>query len=150
MWSKVVCVRGAMSELVEARDFGGELYVSATNLVEALQRARESGAEHERIKLESMLTPRERRILRVREMCADAGVTVDQVMAKTGRMNVKLTHVRQDIWFALREDGMSLSEIGRMFKRDHTTILHGIKAAKERRDARGVSEEVRQAVEATV
>lgn len=143
-------VRGAMSDLVEARDFNGELFVSATNLVEALQRARESGAEHERVRLESMLTPHERRMLRLRELVAGSGFTVDHVMDKSRLKNVPLVHLRQDIWLDFRESGMSLAEIGRMFKRDHTTILHGIRVAKERRDARGVSEEVRQAVEAAV
>jgi len=39
---------------------------------------------------------------------------------------------RQDAMLAMSEDGFSLKQIGRFFKRDHTTVLHGIRAAKAR------------------
>lgn len=137
-----------MSELVEARDFNGELYISATNLVEALQRARESGAEHERIRLSSMMTPYERKILRVREVCAECGVSFNDVMSRNKLPNV--AHARQRLFLEFREMGMSLSDIGRFFGRDHTTVIHGINAEKERRDARNREQEIRQAVEAAI
>lgn len=44
----VACVRGAMSDIVEAQDIDGQLYVSAHNLPEFLERAMERGAEIER------------------------------------------------------------------------------------------------------
>jgi chromosomal replication initiation ATPase DnaA len=133
--------------VVEARDIDGELYISATNLVEAIERARESGKEMERAKWMCMLTPHERRMVRVRELCADAGYTVDQLMGKSSPKDVKLTHLRQDIWLEFREGGMSLADLGRFFKRDHTTIHYGISMAKERRNARNTGEEIRQAIE---
>jgi hypothetical protein len=71
---------GAMSELVEARDIDGQLYISAHNLTQAIERARKSGAEHERVRLLSMMTPAERRGLRVIEVCVDAGVSPKDVM----------------------------------------------------------------------
>lgn len=133
--------------VVEARDIDGELYISATNLVEAIERARESGRELERAKWMCMLTPHERRMVRLRELCADAGYTVDQVMGKSGQKDTKLTHLRQDIWLEFREGGMILADLGRFFKRDHTTIHYGIKMAKERRNARDTGEKIRQAIE---
>lgn len=41
-------MRGAMSDIVEAQDIDGQLYVSAHNLPEFLERAMERGAEIER------------------------------------------------------------------------------------------------------
>lgn len=136
-----------MPDFVEARDVDGELYVSAKNLVEAIDRAREAGKETERAKWMCMLTPRERRMVRLREACAESGYTVEQVMGKSGQKDLKLTYLRQDIWLEFREEGMSLAEIGRFFKRDHTTVLYGINRAKERKDARDNGKEIRQAIE---
>lgn len=124
-----------MSELVEARDFGGQLYVSANNLVEALQRARESGAEHERIRLESMMTPHERKMLRIREACAEGGITYERLMSRDRLPEV--VRVRQRLFYEFRQTGMSLPEIGRLFGRDHTTVLHGVNMEKERRNGLG-------------
>lgn len=139
---------GAMSDLVEARDFNGELYVSAGNLVAALDRAREIGADHERVRLLSMMTPHERRVLRVREACADAGLTFEELMTPTSNRYAKTCVLRQDLFLEFREEGMSLPEIGRFFKRDHTTVCHGIKVARERRNGLGNTGELRQAVKA--
>lgn len=124
-----------MSELVEARDFGGELFVSARNLVEALQRARESGAEHERIRLASMMTPHERKILRIREACAEGGITYERLMSRDRLPEV--IRVRHRLFYEFREMGMSYPEIGRLFGRDHTTVLYGVKMEKERRNGLG-------------
>lgn len=42
------------------------------------------------------------------------------------------SHARQGMWLALSQRGMSSCEIGRRFNRDHSTVLHGLKSAKER------------------
>lgn len=42
---------GAMSDIVEAQDIDGQLYVSAHNLPEFLERAMERGAEIERARI---------------------------------------------------------------------------------------------------
>jgi hypothetical protein len=42
---------GAMSDIVEAQDIDGQLYVSAHNLPEFLERAMERGAEIERARV---------------------------------------------------------------------------------------------------
>jgi chromosomal replication initiation ATPase DnaA len=52
------------------------------------------------------------------------------------------------LFLEFREEGMSLPEIGRFFKRDHTTVCHGIKVARERRNGLGNTGELRQAVKA--
>lgn len=37
---------------------------------------------------------------------------------------------RRKIWVMLQREGLSLPQIGKMFNRDHTTILHGINATR--------------------
>jgi chromosomal replication initiation ATPase DnaA len=44
-----------------------------------------------------------------------------------------VAHARQDCMATLAENGLCISEIGRIFNRDHTTVSHGIKAHKARR-----------------
>lgn len=44
-----------------------------------------------------------------------------------------IAHPRQDCMALMqRETGACLGAIGRVFNRDHTTVLHGIKASKRR------------------
>lgn len=38
---------------------------------------------------------------------------------------------RRKVWLKLWEDGMSISQIGRMTQRDHTTVLWGLRAVKK-------------------
>lgn len=38
-----------------------------------------------------------------------------------------LKNPRRQIWALLRDEGMSLPQIGRLFNRDHTTVLHGLR-----------------------
>ena len=51
----VVFGSGAMSEVVEAMDIGGKLYVSGHNLPQILERATERGAEMERARIVAWL-----------------------------------------------------------------------------------------------
>ena len=48
-------MRGAMSDIVEAMDIDGKLYVSAHNLPQFLERATERGAEMERARIVAWL-----------------------------------------------------------------------------------------------
>ena len=48
-------MRGAMSDIVEAMDVDGKLYVSGHNLPQFLERAMERGAEMERARIVSWL-----------------------------------------------------------------------------------------------
>jgi chromosomal replication initiation ATPase DnaA len=38
---------------------------------------------------------------------------------------------RFEMYYVLQKDGLSLSQIGAVFNRDHSTILHGIQRWKE-------------------
>ena len=51
----VVRVRGDMSDIVEAMDIDGQLYVSGQNLPQFLERAMERGAEMERARIVAWL-----------------------------------------------------------------------------------------------
>ena len=52
---KVASGYGAMSDIVEAMDIDGQLYVSGQNLPQFLERAMERGAEIERARIVSWL-----------------------------------------------------------------------------------------------
>ncbi|CAB5170217.1 Chromosomal replication initiator, DnaA C-terminal [uncultured Caudovirales phage] len=43
----------------------------------------------------------------------------------------KFNIARFEMYYILRESGMSLNQIKQVFNRDHTTVLHGIKRWKE-------------------
>lgn len=51
---------------------------------------------------------------------------------KSDAREIRISHPRQDAMRAMHEEGFSLPVIGRFFKRDHTTVLHGVRAAKAR------------------
>ena len=51
-------VYGAMSDIVEALDIDGQLYVAGHNLPQFLERAHERGAEHERFRIMEMIQKR--------------------------------------------------------------------------------------------
>ena len=58
------------------------------------------------------------------------GLSVDELRGK-GR-EIRVSHPRQEAMLMMHEAGYSMPRIGRFFKRDHTTILHGIRAARTR------------------
>ena len=53
-----------------------------------------------------------------------------EVVARTRGSHV--VSVRQEIFFVLRSLGYSYPRIGEICKRDHTTIIHGVAAHKEK------------------
>jgi chromosomal replication initiation ATPase DnaA len=68
-----------------------------------------------------MLTPYERRVEWLRQLCEDCGVCYDDVM---GRSRLKpISNVRALAYLKFRQDGLKLSAIGRFFGRDHTTVM---------------------------
>jgi chromosomal replication initiation ATPase DnaA len=69
----------------------------------------------------------------VGNVCRTHGVTVDEVCGRTRTQAV--SWARHETWWRLRhhpERHYSLAEIGRLFGRDHTTVLHGIQAHRLR------------------
>jgi chromosomal replication initiation ATPase DnaA len=71
-------------------------------------------------------TPREQRMLVVQRVAKAHGVTVADIM---GRSSCRRCAVPR--WHAMAairaEFGDSLSMIGRLFGRDHTSVLHGLR-----------------------
>ena len=68
-----------------------------------------------------LLTPHERRVAWLKQLCDDCGVCYGDVM---GRSRFKrVSNVRALAYHKFIEDGMSLSAVGRFFDRDHTTVM---------------------------
>lgn len=70
----------------------------------------------------------------VAEIAVETGIAVD---ALKGEQRVaRIARARQlAIWRVADETELSLSEIGRLFHRDHTTVLHAIRVTNQRRGA---------------
>lgn len=66
-------------------------------------------------------------------VCQRRGVTLEELCGR-GRSRA-VVQARHEAWLALREDPercFSLPEIGRLFGVDHTTVLAGLRKARER------------------
>jgi chromosomal replication initiator protein len=66
----------------------------------------------------------------IRDLSAASGFTFDELIGP-GRAYA-LSRVRQYGMLLAYRAGYSTPQIGAAFKRDHTTVLHGLKAAKRR------------------
>lgn len=65
------------------------------------------------------------------EVCRVAEVSLDDLRG-AGRTR-RLAHARQAaMWLARQTTDASLPEIGRFFHRDHTTVIHAIRAVEGR------------------
>ena len=53
------------------------------------------------------------------------GLTMEQAFSRARADFV--VDCRHEVWFALAANGYEYAQIGRMFKRDHTTIIHGVR-----------------------
>lgn len=70
------------------------------------------------------------------EVCEERGLPLVEVLGR--RRKLPLVYARQECYLRVRErSGCSYPVIGRYFGRDHTTILYGCEAAKERRKEDG-------------
>lgn len=67
---------GAMSDIVEALDIDGQLYVSGHNLPQFMERASERGAEHERLRIMEIIQARIENYSRFIESCMDEDVEI--------------------------------------------------------------------------
>lgn len=66
-------------------------------------------------------------------VCGRRGVTRDELCGRCRTSAV--IQARQELWWQLRQHPdhhYSLSEIGRLFGRDHSTVLYGIHAYRRR------------------
>jgi chromosomal replication initiation ATPase DnaA len=71
-----------------------------------------------------MLTPRERRRMKIEQICDRRRVTVEELM---GRSRFKrVCAARKEAYVMLRQERLSFPTIGRMFGRDHTTVVDGV------------------------
>lgn len=71
----------------------------------------------------------------IAQTAMDAGIPV-HVLTGANRTR-PVVHARQDAMLRIHEEtNFSLSQIGRMFHRDHTTVLYSIRAARVRRELR--------------
>lgn len=64
-------------------------------------------------------------------ICVDHGVTIDNIAA--GSKQRSIAHARHHIFAAIRSIArLSFTEIGNLFGRDHTSVIHGIEAHHKR------------------
>lgn len=65
-----------------------------------------------------------------RAIAAEYSLPLATVLGRSRTAHI--AHARQALYWALRAQGLSLPAIGRFMQRDHTTILYGIQAHRER------------------
>ncbi len=66
-----------------------------------------------------------------RNVCAEAGVSIHIVMGRN--RTPAICRLRELIWYRAHAEGYSLNQIGQVFGRDHTTVMHGIRNEQRRR-----------------
>ena len=65
-------------------------------------------------------------------VCHARGVTREELCGRRRTKNV--ASARQELWWHLRRSpGMSYAEIGRLFGRNHTTVMAGVRAFERTR-----------------
>jgi chromosomal replication initiator protein len=64
------------------------------------------------------------------EVAALARISADELFGRSRRR--KIARARQFAMWAARQHGMSFSEIGSFFDRDHTTVMHACRAVEAR------------------
>lgn len=67
------------------------------------------------------LTPHERRVAWLKQLCEDCGVCYGDVMGRSRKKPI--SNVRALAYLKFRHDGLTLPVIGRFFGRDHTTVM---------------------------
>lgn len=75
-------------------------------------------------------TPRERAICTACHIAVRHGCTLTEVLGRS-RFD-RVVRPRHEAFLALSERGWSLTRIGRLFGRDHSTVAHGLAKARER------------------
>lgn len=79
----------------------------------------------------AVVTPHGRIALVIARVAAEYGVTADDIMGDVRSRNI--SWARHAAFYAVKAaTGASLLRLGRIFNRDHSTILHGIRMHKAR------------------
>lgn len=76
------------------------------------------------------MTPREKNLALIHEIAEPHGYTVEDIIGKA--RHKKLVAVRCMCIRALRDEGYSTTEIGRIMNRDHSTICHALNKDKNK------------------
>lgn len=65
-----------------------------------------------------------------RRFCEKSGVTRKQI--ESSQRLKPIVTARHELFKILYESGLTLSQIGRLFKKHHTTVLNGVRKAEVR------------------
>jgi len=65
-----------------------------------------------------------------RTISATHGIDLTDVLGRSTKREI--SNARQEIMFALRQRGWSYPRIGQVLGRDHTSIIHGVRAHERR------------------
>lgn len=76
------------------------------------------------------LLPSERYALIIRRVAEKYGMDVEDILSDC--KNREYTVPRQEAYYDLHKMGLSAQHIGKLMRRDHTTVLHGIQQHKNR------------------
>ncbi|SMC42776.1 dnaA protein helix-turn-helix [Fulvimarina manganoxydans] len=82
---------------------------------------------------EGVVTPFERTIAELDAIMRRRGITSDELFGPSRKRAI--VEARADCYAFLQKKGWSLPRIGRMFRKDHTTILNGIQRRRETTNA---------------
>lgn len=103
--------------------------IKAQKAAEAKRRMEELMAKYRAVEI---ATPASRRRLVCEEVCKKHKIPVAEVLGKS--RTAPIIRARQEVMYELcmRFPTVPIAEIGRFLKRDHTTVLHGIKQHAQR------------------
>ena len=68
------------------------------------------------------------------KICQEHSVTLAAVFSP--RRTTAVVQARWELWILLRKRGLSYTEIGSLFCRNHTTVVEAIRRAEERKGTR--------------
>lgn len=68
----------------------------------------------------------------ISEVCEDYKITYEEIISPTRLRIISLP--RQVAMYKLHQLGFSLVEIGIIFKKDHTTVIHAVRKIEEQKD----------------
>jgi chromosomal replication initiation ATPase DnaA len=73
----------------------------------------------------------------VEKAAAFTGFTVDEIMGR--KRDAALCETRWAIWRVMHERGVSYAGVARRFKRDHVTVISGLRKAESLHDSKAFS-----------